>query len=262
MIVADRQQVVSSFTVIKGAMVAETYEVLAHWDFELNKKANLDRLRDENYIGAQSANWLRDVAWVLSRRLDPNGRDRALTILAQGGLPLEEWKPILLWHITRDEFLFRDFLVTWLFDAFDRGLYRIRPDDLHDYLTTIGLRGGEVEHAWTPATLNRVATGLLKMSADFGLLSGGSVKEFTHYHLPQRSLMYLVRAVLEHEAGSAQRTVASPEWRMYLLREDDLTNELLRLHQFRELGFEAAGTLVQLTLATESPLEYAQELVA
>jgi hypothetical protein len=258
----DRQQVVSSFTIIKGAMITETYEVLARWDFGRDKKANFDRLLSENYIGAQSANWLRDVAKVLNRRLDPNDRDRPLAILARGGLPIDEWKPVLLWHITRDEFLFRDFLVTWLFDAYERGVYRMHPEDLHEYLTTVGRRGGKTAHTWTPSTLGRVATGLLKMAADFGLLTGSAPKEFAHYHTPERSFSYLIRAVLEHESGSAQRMLESQEWRMFLMREDDVANELLRLHQFRALGFEQAGSLVQLTLAVESPLRFAEELVA
>ena len=31
---ADRQNVVSSFTVVKGAMIPETYEVLSQWDLD------------------------------------------------------------------------------------------------------------------------------------------------------------------------------------------------------------------------------------
>jgi hypothetical protein len=259
---AERQHVVSSFTIVKGAMISEAYEVLAQWDFEKDKKSNLDRLRAENYIGAQSAHWLRDVGKVLNRRFDPDGRDRPLAVLAQGGFPLEEWKPILLWHMTRDEFLFRDFLVNWLFDAYEQGIYRIAPDDLLEYLSSLGQRGGQTEHEWTEATTKRVAAGLLKMAADFGLLAGGTVKEFAHYHVPGRSLTYLIRAILEYEAGSAQRMVASQEWRMYLMHEADLVNELLRLHQFRELNYERAGSLVELSIEPESPLRYAEELVA
>ena len=261
MIVADRQHVVSSFTVVKGAMIQETYEVLAQWDLAHDKRANLDRLRRDNYIGAQSTNWLRDVAKVINRRLDPGDRDRPLVILARGGLPLEEWKPILLWHITRDEFLFRDFLVTWLFEAYDRGVYRIKPEDILEYLRTVGRRGGKTEHDWTTATSERVASGLLKMAADFGLLTGGPVKEFTHYHLPERSLTYLLRAVLNHEDGSASRMIESAEWRMFRMSPEDLTNELLRLHQFRQLQFEQAGSLVELSLDLKEPLQFAEGLV-
>ncbi len=259
---ADRRHVVSSFTVIKGAMIPETYEVLAQWDFEQSKKANLDRLRDENYIGAQSANWLRDVAKVLNRRLDPDDRDRPLAVLAQGGFPLDEWKPILLWHITRDEFLYRDFLITWLFEAYQRGVYRIHPDDLYEYLAGVESRGGQTEHQWTASTVKRVATGLLKMAADFGLVSGGAVKEFTHFRLPDRSFSYLIRACLEYEEGSPQRMLESADWRMFLMDDDEVMRELFRLHQFREVEFETAGTLVQLAMAVDSPLRYAEGLVA
>ena len=52
MIRASRSNVVSSFTVVKGAMIEETYAVFAAWDFARSKRENLDRLRDENFIGA------------------------------------------------------------------------------------------------------------------------------------------------------------------------------------------------------------------
>lgn len=257
-----RTNVVSSFTVIKGAMIEETYEVLKQWDFEQTKKANLDRLRDENYIAATSATWLRDVAKVLNRRLDPDGRDRPLAVLAQGGCGMDEWKPILLWHMTRDEFLVRDFLVHWLFPEYEDGAYRVRTDDLHEYLQNLGTRGGETEHAWTEATLKRVAAGLLKIASDFGLLTGSATKEFTSYHLPDRSLLYILQASVEQANGSSGDAIESDDWRMYLMRQADVERELLRLHQFQEVHYEAAGTLVQLSLPAPSAQAYAERMVA
>ena len=93
-----RANVASSFTIVKGALIEETYSVLAAWDFDRSKRENLDRLREENFIGARSASWLQFVAKVMNRRLDPNVHDRALALLAKSGCDLEEWKPILLWH--------------------------------------------------------------------------------------------------------------------------------------------------------------------
>ena len=138
---SSRANVASSFTVVKGAMINETYAVFAAWDFARSKRENLDRLREENFIGASSDTWLRDVAKVLNRRFEPDGRDRALVVLAKSGCDLEEWKPLLLWHITRDEFLVRDFLQNWLFPAYDSGAFRVRPEELHTYLQRIGKRG-------------------------------------------------------------------------------------------------------------------------
>jgi hypothetical protein len=259
--VADRSRVVSSFTLIKGTLIAETYAVFARWDFKLNKSANLELLRDQNYIGARAGTWLRDVIFVLNRRFDPEGRDRALVLLAQGGCPMEEWRPLMLWHMTRDEFLIRDFLEGWLFNAYEQGVYRLRSEDLYEYLGGIGDRGGITEHAWSESTIKHAAPALLRTAMDFGLLKGTVHREFAGYHLPERSFIYLLHAM--RDAGLAPRQlISSPEWRMYLMRPADVEREILRLHQFHRLRYEVAGSIVELALPHTSALKYAEEMVA
>lgn len=258
---SSRANIVSSFTLIKGAMINETYAIFAAWDFSRTKRENLDRLREQNFIGAGSATWLRDVAKVLNRRFDPNGRDRALVILAQNGCNIDEWKPLVLWHITRDEFLLRDFLQNWLFPAYDSGAFRLRPEQLHEYLRGIGSHGGTTEHSWSETTLHRVAAGLLKVAVDFGLLRGSVAKEFSTYHLPERSFLYLLHAIRE-ENKNPNATINARDWRMYLMRPADVEHELLRLHQFRKLDYQVAGSLVQLSLPYASARDYAERMVA
>ena len=261
MMATARANVASSFTLIKGAMIDETYGAFSAWEFARSKRENLDRLRDQNFIGASSATWLRDVAKVLNRRFDPIGRDRALVELAKNRCDLEEWKPLLLWHMTRDEFLLRDFLQNWLFPAYDSGAYRVRPEQLHKYLLSIGKRGATTEHAWTETTLKRVAAGLLKIAVDFGLLRGSIAKEFNSYHLPERSFLYLLHAMRD-EKLSPSKVVASHDWRLFLMRPADVEHELLRLHQFRKLEYHVAGSLVQLSLPCATSREYAERMVA
>jgi hypothetical protein len=258
---SSRRNVVSSFTVVKGALIEETYAVFRTWDFARTKRGNLDRLRSDNFIGAGSATWLRDVAKVINRRFDPAGRDRALVTLAQNGCDLQEWKPILLWHMTRDEFLVRDFLQNWLFPAFDAGTFRVRVEDVEQYLGGIKTRGGQTEHAWSEDTTRRVATGLLKIATDFGLLKGSVVKEFASFHLSERSFLYLLHAFRDEKKSPAM-VIAAEDWRMFLMRASDVEHELLRLHQFRELDYQVAGSLIQLTLPCATSSEYAQRMVA
>jgi hypothetical protein len=256
-----RSHVASSFTLVKGAMIDETYAVFAAWDFASSKKENLDRLRRDNFIGASTTTWLRDIAKVLNRRFEPISRDRALVLLAKNGCPIEEWKPILLWHMTRDEFLFRDFLINWLFPAFVSGTYRVRTEDLYEHLRSIGRRGGTTEHAWSETTLKRVATALLRMGVDFGLLRGSAVKEFASYHLPERSFIYLLYA-LRDETRSPRKVLESEDWRMFLMVPSDVERQLLRLHQYRKLDYQIAGSIIQLTLPCSNACEYAERMVA
>ncbi len=256
----SRASVVSSFTIIKGSMIEETYAVMRDWNFTRTREENLCEFRDNNTIGASSANWLRDVYKVLHRRFDPNHADRLLVLLAKHGIAMGIWRPIQLWHMTRDEFLLRDFLINWLYAEYEDGAYRIRADDLHPYLGALHKKG-LVDEEWKDSTLKRVASALLKIAVDFGLRSGAAVREFNSYHLPEESFLYLLHAM--HEAyGNAQDVVNSPDWRLFLMSTADVERELFRLHQFRKLRYEVAGSLVELTLPCSSAAAFVQEMAA
>jgi len=259
-VTTERANVVSSFTIIKGSLIEETYAAFRAWDFSESKLDNLRRMREENAFGSGSANWSRDVSKVLNRRFDPAGRDCPLVELAKAGCDPHMWNPILLWHMTRDEFLVRDFLVTWLYPRFAEGAFRLRPDDVTAYLQSLTKRKGiELSGAWTERTTERVASGLLRIATDFGFLTGGTVKEFASYHLPEESFLYVLHALAELNP-SARSIIKSEDWHMYLLDQGDVERELLRLHQFHKLRYEVAGSLMSLDLPRASPAEYAQEL--
>lgn len=256
----SRSTVVSSFMIIKGSMIEETYAVFQEWDFELSREENLRRMRDSNSVGATSANWLRDVYKVLHRRFDPSGADRPLVDLAKARCSYDLWKPLLLWHMTRDEFLLRDFLVEWLFPHYKDGALRVRAEELYPYLQTLHKKK-LIENAWSESTLKRVASGLLRMTTDFGLMKGTIYREFDSYHLPEESFLYLLHAMTDRQPN-AREVIHSPDWRMYLLDTDDVEREIFRLHQYRKLHYEAAGSISQLTLPCESAAAYAKELAA
>lgn len=255
-----RSSVVSSFTIIKGSLIEETYAVFQGWDYALSKLENLKRVREENTIGASSAHWARDVAKVLNRRFDPAGRDRPLVELAKAGCDREIWKPLLLYHMTRDEFLVRDFLVNWLYPQFTAGAYRLRAEDVSPYLQgLVKKKGIEWSGTWSDSTLDRVGSGLLRIAVDFGLLKGAQMREFASYHLPEESFLYLLHAMIDREAN-ARRVIDAEDWRMYLMDAADVERELLRLHQFRKLHYEVAGSLAQIKLPADSAAEYARGL--
>ncbi len=257
---SSRASVVSSFTIIKGALIEETFAVFRGWDFAASLEENLASMKAQNVIGAKSEHWLRDIAFVLRRRFDSEGRDRNLVELAQRGCPLELWRPLLLWHMTRDEFLFRDFLVQWLYEHFAQGTLRIRAQDLWPYLRALHDKGLVVE-PWKESTLKRVSSELLRMAVDFGLMRGTVTREFASYHLPDESFLYLLHAMIELQPN-AREVVHSSDWRMFLMDADDVERELFRLHQFRRVHYEVAGTLAQLDLPCASAADYAREMVA
>ena len=254
-----RSMEISSFTIIKGALIQETYAAFRLWDFGATSAENYARFRQANTIAAKSANWLRDVIKVLHRRFDPENQDRALVLLAQADCSIESWKPILFWHMTRDEFLLRDFVVGWLMSEFESGRYAIRTGDVIGYFSSLNRELARQVEQWSESTKQRVAAGLLRIAADFGLLRGTTVKHFASYHLPDEIFLYVLRAIAESEPN-ARKIVNSEEWRLYLMRPSDVEQSLFRLHQFRRVHYEVAGSLAQLQLPNGSLMEYARRI--
>ncbi len=255
-----RSNVVSSFTIVKGSMIDEAYTVFRDWDFSLSREQNLRRMRVTNSVNAASERWLEDVYKVLHRRFDPDGRDRPLVELAKAGRGYAVWKPILLWHMTRDEFLLRDFLTGWLFSEFLGGALRVRAEALFPYLRQLVERG-LVKEPWKETTLQRVASGLLRIAVDFDLMTGTIAREFASYHLPDESFLYLLHAMREGKPN-AYDIVHAEDWHLFLMDASDVERELLRLHQFRKLHYDAAGSLAQLSLPCDSALGFAREIAA
>ena len=182
--------------------------------------------------------------------------------MARAGVDLSVWRPALLWHMTRDEFLLRDFLIHWLAPRFVEGVFRIHVDDVLPYLCEVEKRGLTQDgKLWSEQTRERVASGLLRIAADLGLLRGRSVKEFGSHHLPDEAFLYVLHAIAETEPNGAD-VIRSPEWQMYLYQPADVEQELLRLHQFHKLHYERAGSIVALSLPFESAAEYAESICA
>ena len=67
---------------------------------------------------------------------------------------------------------------------------------------------------------------------------------------------------LRDENLSPSKAIDAPDWRMFLMRPADVEHELLRLHQFRKLEYQVAGSLVALSLPCANACEYAKRMVA
>lgn len=253
---AARADVVSSFTLIKGPMIDETWTAFRAWDEGEPVRANLERICADNPFNA-SVNWRRDIRKVLNRRIDPT-RDAPLIRLAKAGVDRQVWNPLLLWHMTRDEFLLREFLTTWLWARFDEGAFRIETSEVLAWLATVEKARGL---DWTDSTRKRVASGLLGIAVDFGLMEGSIHRRFLPYHLPDASLLYLLHAMSDGQP-SARRVLNDPDWRMFRLRTEDLEREMLRLHQLHRLHYDVAGSLVQIRLPAADLGSYVQEMTA
>jgi hypothetical protein len=252
-------ETLSSYLAIKGPFIETTFRAFSDWDFSQTPKENFEQIEATNNVGASSDGWLKQFIRVLRQRYDLAGVDRPLIELVQQGWHIEDWRPVQLWHISRKDELLREFLANWAFERREQGIVVLTVDSVVEYLhTLVKERLGSVD-SWKDNTYRRVASGLLKTATEFSLLRGHHNKEFEAYRLPERSLMYLLHALMERE-NNTRKVIAAEDWRLFLMKPNEVEEELLRLHQYGKLQFERAGSFLELTLPCENTDEYVRSV--
>lgn len=250
---------VSQRLIRKGALVEETYVLFRSWDYNRSFELNFDHICDGRF---PTQAWGTEVKTTLRRRFRDIEAAGPLIVAAKRGLPLEEWRHCLLLWIGSRERLYHEFALNWLFPEFEQGRYQVRSEDVQPFVRTMWRRIGGDESPLSNYGVVRTARDLLRMANDFGLLVGnGPRRTFAPLHLSDRCFLYYAHAIAEAEK-STSRVPASELWRLALLQPSEVINTLLRLHQFRKLHYEVAGSLVQLTLPCANPCEYAERMVA
>ena len=244
----------------KGALLEDTHRVFLEWDLTKSFGENLRRARELNTPAADNQGWLKEVMATISSRWRHEPRLSSIVKLAQRA-SLDVWRPCMLWHIGQVDELYYRFATEWLFDEYEAGAYQLRTADVVPFVEKITASRAAGKKGLSEYGLTRAGRDLLRMAADFGLLKGSAVREFNSYHLPEESFLYLLHAMYEAH-GNAQDVVHSPDWRLFLMSAADVERELFRLHQFRKLHYEVAGSLMELTLPCSSAAAFVEEMAA
>jgi BrxA len=234
--------------------------VFLGWDIAKSFEENLRRARELNTPAADNQGWLKEVVATISSRWRHEPRLSAIVKLAQRA-SLDVWRSCILWHIGQVDELYYRFATEWLFAEYEAGAYKLRTADVVPFVEKVTASRAAGKKGLSEYGLKRAGRDLLRMAADFGLLKGSAVREFKSYHLPEESFLYLLHVMFDVH-GNGRDVVHAPDWRLYLMNTADVEREIYRLHQFRKLRFEVAGSLMELTLPCESAVAYVEEMVS
>ena len=247
----------------KGLLIHEARAILADWVVGDAVAANVERAARNPNLLSGSESWRREILVSLSARL---GRFRAnelasLAALASSRVDAVAWTACWYWHCAQSDPLYMAFVEDWLYPAFANGVHRIRTDHIRPFVVAeverLRPEGGQLSDYGTL----RLARDLLRMATESGLLTGDAVKEFASYSVPDECFLYVLHTL--HDQGLASRAIVeAPSWRVFLMDIDDVERELLRLHQFRKVHYEVAGSIAQLDLPFSSATVYATEISA
>jgi hypothetical protein len=234
----------------KGALIEESYRVFEHWDFDLSKRDNFKSLTERNIIGAKTHASLTATMQELSRRFDPNGAHKALAVAAKDhAFPYEAFKSILFYHLAEANPTLFQFAL-WLSDEFHSTTFRVTTEDAAKAL----------RERLSPYTTEREAAALLNFVIPFGFLTRTrTAKTFASIHLTDPAFLYILHR-LRDIIPTVYGAVTSPLWRMFRMHSSDVERELFRLHQYNILQFQAAGSIMELSLPCKNALDYAQRM--
>lgn len=243
---------------IRGPLISDTLKAFHSWDLEASKRANLDRLRQSNDIGAPTQAWLKKVCGAISSRFDPTGRDRSLVLATRTTTGQRHWKPLLMWHLANSDRLLGDGL-SWSAQIYSAGGDLLQTSQALAWLEGTGSQDHPEVAAWSEATRKRVAGGLLKAGVDLGLLQGRVKRRFTAYYLADEPLLYVLLQALASNRTTAA-ALADPRWLWFRLPEAELEHRLLLLHQAKVISYYRAGSVVDLKLPATSAEALVQEV--
>ncbi len=222
---------------------------------------------DDNFNTAfqgefRSEGWKKEIRTTLRRRFRNLTDVQSLILLARSGYDLSDWKYCLHFWVAMHETLYGLFVGTWLYPQYQSGRLVLRTEDAVQHVLTVWKSINIGSAPLSEYGAIRTARDLLRMARDFGLLEGdGSTKKFASLHFSDEIIIYFCHLIASKEQ-SAARVVASDLWKLLLLDQDQVHAHLLRLHQYRKLDYQIAGSFVQLTLPCANACEYAERMVA
>ncbi len=250
---------ISQRLVRKGALVEEAYNLFGSWREGQSFEENFNNTFRG---GFRSEGWKKEVQTTLGRRFRNLMDGQPLIMLARKGYDLSDWKFCLHFWVAVHETLYGLFVGTWLYPQYQSGRLVLRTEDVVPYVLTVWKSINSGSKPLSEYGAVRTARDLLRMARDFGILErDGPEKAFASLHFSDELFLYFCHVIASKEQ-SAARVVGSDLWKLLLLDQEQVHAHLLRLHQYRKVDYQIAGSIIQLTLPCANACEYAERMVA
>lgn len=229
---------------IKGSgAIAETMVMLSAYDGQ-DKKQFLQMVLDSNLLSTSSERRAKDlVERVFYRRYVRQGSNVVLNLkkIRDKGLPLRQFQQLLYLYTVRSDRVLYDFITQQISPAVSKGckvLDNTLPKAFVDGINeTANLQ-------WSELSRVRVASGIHRTLADFGIISGNG--SFAFEGIAGFTFTYLFHEL--HFSGLSDKEVwVHPDWKIFFLDRYKVL-ELIREHSLTD-GYiaQSSGDLLSVT---------------
>ncbi len=246
-----------SISICKGAgLIADTRLLVERWKPGESASDFVQRGLQENLLGRYTACRSRDILRrVFARRyLQPDSRPASLLKCILGHhLPHLTFTEFVLLYSCRTDPLIYDFTAGFYWPAVQRRRTHLSIEDGLSFLAD-AISAGHIPQPWSLPVQRRIASGLLGMLRDVGMLrETGRTKprEIVPYEMTDEALVILAREL--HEQDLSDLAIAEhPDWRLWGLNRVRLLDRLSRLGESRGLIVQYAGSVVRMTWKVSS----------
>ena len=148
-------------------------------------------------------------------------------------------------YIGASEQPFGSFATGWLYSEYASGRYQLTSEDARDF----------ARYAWTRHSPKRPLSehGVVRLGARSRqnrqrprhVDGQGNEANFRANRRGDHVILFYAHLIAEIE-GAATKVEGSPLWRVAYMSPADVHTALLRLHQFKRLDYQVAGSLIQL----------------
>lgn len=240
-----------TIAICKGsALLEETKALLRAWQPGESSCEFRDRVLRGDILGRMTAYRAGDIvgrvfAW---RFLRPNNRPAILLKrLVENSGSGQLFSDLCLLYAARNDNLIRDTVTHLYWPGLSEGRLSFSPSYVVEFLRQAE-QDGRIQEPWSEQVKLKVARGVLKAMADFGLMRevARGKREPVHFRPTDRTIVYLAYDL--HFAGSTDSGVVSHgDWALFGLSPADTASALDRLSSEGWWLAQVAGSVIRVT---------------
>jgi len=206
----------------KGALLNETLAVLR----QIDNGHSIDQVRamvmDQDLLSKMTI-LTRSSVWdqIHVRYLSDEERTRVLARMVVHAPDRQTERLVLFYELCRSSPLLHDTTIHCIYPRYAACYSGIDKTHIHKHFDDIAAEHPELME-WSPQTRNKVASNILTIVRDFGLLEGTQHKQFVHLYVPLPAFVYVLYQLAGDGLTTPREILEAKEWRLFLLESADV----------------------------------------
>jgi len=246
----------------KGSQLQETLTILREIDRGHGLAAIRTMVLEQNLLDKMTHN-TRKAVWksIHARYLSNEDRARILARMVVHSPDRQTAKLVLFYEFCRSTPVLRDVAIECLYPRYAAGFTWMDKAVIQEHFDKILDAHPELVE-WAPQTRDKVASNILTILRDFGLLQGTQRKQFARPYVPLPAFVYVLYRLAGDSVIAPHQVLKARDWKLFYLEPADLIVLLDEATTAGHCTFKHQGEVYTLALRYPSLEACVEALVA